>query len=240
MILILILILIYIFYHKIDYIEVLKQHKKDTKFPFRYLCDRNQNILPIVLVSAPFRDDASRSLFKEYTNNGIKMVGITSYKVFPKKITDPSIDSQNIDNFNYYHLIKNWISCFNDSSEYGFDKSHNLLEMSESDFYDTNYSCLDVPKKYDFIYSCLNDDKNSCPLNGWNAVNRNFELALKCLPIMINEFGFKVLIMGRTNCGLENGCKNIILLFVIGCKLSGLIFIKIVSLIIIMSDILWP
>jgi glycosyltransferase involved in cell wall biosynthesis len=85
-----------------------------------------------------------------------------------------------------------------------------MIEMSESDFYDV----VDLntihkeEKKYDFIYSCLRDvdndnDPNPCPKDGWNAINRNFNLAQSCLPIMIQEFGYKVLIVGRVNCGLE-------------------------------------
>jgi hypothetical protein len=40
-------------------------------------------------------------------------------------------------------------------------------------------------------------------MDGWNAVNRNYKLALECLPIIINDFDMKVLIIGRLNCGLE-------------------------------------
>ena len=75
--------------------------------------------------------------------------------------------------------------------------------MSESDFYDAeDDSVLNVQKKYDFIYIC-NKDGDNCPLDGWNAFNRNFELAKKCFPIMCSEFGLRGLIVGRENCGLE-------------------------------------
>jgi hypothetical protein len=40
-------------------------------------------------------------------------------------------------------------------------------------------------------------------MDGWNAINRNFKLALACLPIMINEYKLKILIVGRINCKLE-------------------------------------
>jgi hypothetical protein len=40
-------------------------------------------------------------------------------------------------------------------------------------------------------------------VNGWNAINRNFDLAQKCFPILINEFNLKVLVIGRVGCGLE-------------------------------------
>jgi hypothetical protein len=78
------------------------------------------------------------------------------------------------------------------------------MDLSESDYYDAEkQEDLDkIEKKYDFIYICLKDD-DRCPMDGWNAVNRNFDLALKCLPIMIKEMGLKGLVVGRIGCGLE-------------------------------------
>jgi hypothetical protein len=75
------------------------------------------------------------------------------------------------------------------------------MDMSESDFYNIDNN-PQVEKKYDFIYIC-NKDTNSCPLNGWNAINRNYNLALKCFPIMINQYGLKGLCVGRIGCNLE-------------------------------------
>jgi hypothetical protein len=175
--------------------------KKENKFPFRYLCDENNQIIPVVLVSGFFRDTECIDMFNNYINNGIKMVGITAYKSFPNKITDDTPDKYIDIPFDYYSNIKNWLCCFNNTDN--FDSRHNLYDMSESDFYDAEHD-TSTPKKYDIIYSCLKDD-DTCPENGWNAINRNFELAKKCFPVMINEYGLKVLVVGRTNCGLDYG-----------------------------------
>jgi hypothetical protein len=74
--------------------------------------------------------------------------------------------------------------------------------MSESDWYNADDNAPYSNKKYDIVYICLKDT-DSCPVNGWNAINRNFDLAQKCFPILINEFGLKVLVIGRLGCGLE-------------------------------------
>lgn len=186
-----------------SYLITLKKHKEEGHFPFRYLCDENQNIIPIVLVSAFFRDDKERNMYNEYINNNIEVVGITAYKSFPKPITDNSGDSGTInDTFDYYK-IKNWLSCFKEPSLYGFDTSHHLAEISESDFYDAEILQPYQTKKYDFIYICLKDDDKTCPMDGWNAINRNFKLALNCFPVIIEELGYSVLVVGRVNCGLE-------------------------------------
>ena len=185
-------------------LELLKKHKEEGgHFPYRYLQDENNNLLPIVLVAAFYRDDKERNMFTEYINKGIKVVGITAYKSFPRPITDKSGDSYYYnDSFDYFGNIKNWFCCFRNPSHYGFNDTHNLIDYSESDFYDYDQN-PPVEKKYDFIYVCNNDTEDSCPMDGWNAINRNFKLALECFPIMIEEFKLKILVLGRLNCGLE-------------------------------------
>jgi glycosyltransferase involved in cell wall biosynthesis len=168
------------------------------------LYDTSRNLLPIVLVSGFFRDDDARDTYYEYIKNGIKVAGITAYKSFPKKITDKNEDEyHHTDPFDYHKNINNWMCCFSNPEQYGLSPAtHNLIDISESDFYDTNEDPI-PEKKYDFIYSCLQDDEESCPMEAWNSVNRNFKAALECLPIMINEYKLKVLVVGRSNCGLE-------------------------------------
>jgi len=188
-----------------SYLEVLRKNQKEVHFPFRYLCDENRRILPIVLVSAFFRDDVERERFNEYEANGVKMAGITAYKSFPRPITDGTGDTgTDKDPFDYYGRIQNWFCCFRDPQHYGFDPvRHHWIDMSESDFYDAEEkTVMPEEKQYDFIYVCLKDN-DQCPLDGWNAVNRNFSLAMKCFPIMMNEMGLKGLVVGRIGCGLE-------------------------------------
>lgn len=168
-------------------------------FPFRYLKDENNKKIPIVAITAPFRNNNDKKRYYTYINNNIKVIGVTAYKTFPKKITDEAEDKYHLkDNFNYLDELKVWLTCFDNN--YIF-KENQIIEMSESDFYDidTNPS---VEKKYDFIYIC-NKDTDKCPLNGWNAINRNFNLALKCFPIMINDYKLKGLCVGRIGCKLS-------------------------------------
>jgi hypothetical protein len=162
-------------------------------------------MLPIVMVSGFFRSDKERvEMYNEYIKNNIKIIGITAYKTFPKPITDVTGDSESKnDSFDYYANIKVWLNCFNDPERYGFDNRHTLLEMSESDFYDAEIINKPFKKKYDMIYICLKDSDENCPMDGWNSINRNYNLALRCFPILINEFNMNILVVGRINCGLE-------------------------------------
>jgi hypothetical protein len=188
-----------------EYLTTLQSHEKERLFPYRYFHDASDNILPIVAVTGPFRDKREVDLFDEYKKNGIQIFGITAYKSFPKPFKDGTADDSTANfDFDYIGKIENWLSCVEDPTDYGFTNRNNLLDMSESDFYDadTEENIKTAQKKYDFIYVCLKDD-DACPIDGWNATNRNFDLAKKCFPIMIKEYGLSALVVGRVNCGLE-------------------------------------
>jgi glycosyltransferase involved in cell wall biosynthesis len=188
---------------KNPYLETLKAHEQERIFPYRYFRDEKENILPIVAISGFYRDERARDLYQEYLDNGIKIIGITAYKSFPKPITDTTGDSETKnDPFDYVKNIENWLCCFKDPTHYGFTANNNLIDISESDFYDVDESDP-MEKKYDIIYVCLDDDEQTCPANGWNAVNRNFKTAQACIPIFINEYNLNVLCVGRKGCGLE-------------------------------------
>lgn len=186
------------------YVQSFKE-KENRMFPFRYFTDENDRVLPFVAVTGFFREKEAEDKYHEYIANGIHIFGITAYKSFPNRsLMDPTEgEYERNDTFDYTGQIRDWLCCFRSAEENGFTDSNRLIDISESDFYNAeDDSVLSVPKKYDFIYIC-NKDSDECPLDGWNAFNRNFDLAKKCFPIMCSEFGLKGLIVGRENCGLE-------------------------------------
>jgi hypothetical protein len=172
-------------------------------FPFRYFTDGNGISLPIVAVTGFFRDKEAKMKYYEYQKRGFHIFGITAYKTFPNKqrldISEGQFEKE--DDFDYTGNIKNWLCCFKNKEQYGFTNFNHVMDMSESDFYNAE-EYKEVPKKYDFIYIC-NKDGDDCPMNGWNSINRNFDLALKCFPILMKEFNLKGLVLGREGCGLE-------------------------------------
>ena len=209
---VLILILILIIIKKINVIELFNNEDllavENRKFPYRYFKDENNNILPIVALTAFFRSDDDKNLYYKYINAGIKVIGITAYKTFPIKIRDDSEDPYHLtDNFDYVNNIKIWLTCMNDCDIklYNFNSNNILLNMSESDFYNAeDMNMYKYDKNYDYIYICNKDSDNpKCVLDGWNAINRNYNLALKCFPIMANEYNLKGLCVGRIGCDLS-------------------------------------
>jgi len=188
-----------------EYVQSFKE-KENRMFPFRYFTDENDRVLPFVAVTGFFREKAAEDKYHEYVANGIHVFGITAYKSFPNRALMDSTEGEyeRNDTFDYTGKIRDWLCCFRSAEENGFTGKNQLIDISESDFYNAeDDSVLDaVPKKYDFIYIC-NKDSDDCPLDGWNAFNRNFDLAKKCFPVMCAEFGLNGLIVGRENCGLE-------------------------------------
>ena len=215
-IIILILLLYLISHNNSKKIKELFNNSIDTildkpkhKFPFRYFKDENNNILPIVALTAFFRNSDDVELYNNYINANIKVIGVTAYKTFPLKIRDISEDKYHLNNnFDYTNNIKLWLACMKNLELYNFTSEKNItIDISESDFYDIDTNPYETKKKYDFIYICNKDDDN-CPREGWNAINRNYDLALKCFPIMINEYNLKGLCVGRIGCNDLNIYKD--------------------------------
>jgi glycosyltransferase involved in cell wall biosynthesis len=178
--------------------------KSNRHFPFRYFKDQNGTPLRIAAVTAPFRSYADKNRFYAYKQAGIETIGVTAYKTFPLKITDPSEDKfHQTDGFEYTKNIKVWLTCFNfNNPKYSglFNKDNHLIDISESDFYDLD-TTPEIEKKYDYVYICLKDS-DGCPLDGWQSNNRNFKLALKCFPIF-KSLGLRGLAVGRVGCDIE-------------------------------------
>jgi hypothetical protein len=186
-----------------NYLQRFK-NKENRTFPFRYFTDENDNVLPFVAITGPFREPSAKKKYREYLKQNILIFGITAYKTFPntKLFGKEEGEYERKDDFDYTREIKNWLCCLKDKESYGFSKWNHIEDISESDFYDAEEENTTKNKKYDFIYVC-NKDADTCPKNGWNAINRNFELALECFPIMCNEYNWKGLVVGRVGCGLE-------------------------------------
>ena len=139
-------------------------------------------------------------------------MGISSYSEFPGKLTNP-YDSKyhEKEGHNYENMVSTWLHCFRNPKD-KINKNLPMLLMSESDFKDWETLKPTSEKKiYDFIYICLDDNKECNP--GWQSFIRNWELAKKCIGIMCNDFGLKGCLVGRNNCILEKGSKDKVEIF---------------------------
>jgi len=195
-----------------------------VSFPFRNLLDEKGRRLNIILLTAPFREPEHRRLFAEYRRRGMGMCGMSSYMEFPIPVRNPhdtgfatsGSPTGRPEDDDYVGMVDAWLHCFRPEmvAEARLDRRPHLL-LTEADLADVGLregaefcgarkdrdpsAC-----KYDFIYVCLQDNDQCTP--GWQSHNRNWELALRCLPILCGSpsgsggFGLRGLIVGRENC----------------------------------------
>jgi len=202
-----IIVLLWIVFNSLSEYEYFDTNDSDSDkvvFPFRQMRDENNLKLPIICVAGFFRNESHKKKYYEYVDKGMMIIGCTAYKSFPRKISDVSEDRyHHTDKFDYTKNIRDWLCCLNlryDSNRYGFTDWNRMIDISESDFYDIDEH--QTTKIYDFIYIC-NKDSDSCPADGWNAINRNFDLAKQCFALMTKMGLKKGLIVGRVGCKLE-------------------------------------
>jgi hypothetical protein len=210
------LVLLYFFIYK-NIIKV-DGFENSSKIPtlegshFVHLYDDKGNKLNVVLVSKPFSSDTE---YRQYMQNMGKLIylGISSYMEFPHMPTNPE-DNYEIEQFGnpyhldmYFEMCKGWLHCFKNPEKFiPTDKPYELI--SESDF--VNYKQLTPPenveKEFDFMYSCPKVSESS-HCDDWVSHNKNWALALKCLPILCEKYKLKGLLIGRKDCEIPEGCK---------------------------------
>ena len=211
-----IIVIISILIYNRKYISNFASNKEVTTYPrpFVNLKDDKGKPLKIVLLSHPFTKDSSYKEYKEMTKNGYLVIGITSYLEFPGIVSNPhdplhKPTHKAWTNYDYMEICKGWLHCFRNPDKYISPSLPRVL-ISESDFSDYNRYKPDpkIPKEYDFLYICLKDN-DKCT-DGWQAHNRNWKLAKKCLDVMCNKFKLKGILVGRINCNMPAGCHQLV------------------------------
>ena len=187
----------------------------DVQFPFKNIYDDKDRKIPIICISAPFRNDDHKKQYEDYKKKGFQFLGCSSYQEFPGNIYNPYEDPYYKTHTDNYEAMTNaWIHCFREPSKYLQTNIPKEL-ISESDFVDPNILKPDsnIKKKYDFMYVCLDEGAKHKATNckpGWQAHNRNWNLAKECLKVMCGNFKLKGLIIGRTNCDITEKCNKYI------------------------------
>jgi hypothetical protein len=179
---------------------------KRLEFPFKNVFNEKGEIMNIIALTAPFRTHEHKKIFQSYKKKSIPIIGVTSYLNFPGPINNKFEDNYHIKHpFNYIDSCIGWLYCFRELQSRGLSNVPKI-KMSESDLYDPTLFTPNETKEYDFIYVCLNDNKDCAP--GWQSSIRNWELFKKCLPILCEKFKLTGLIIGRQNCDYTPKCKN--------------------------------
>lgn len=166
---------------------------EDVKWPFRTIRDEYGNYLNIRVLTAPFRSDEDYETYLAYAKEG-PVIGFTSYQNWPFAINNPHEDRYvGEHDHNYIQMLDAWCHCFPD---WATDLLKPGIDMAESDFVIMD-SCFPAKDKItDFTYVCLPDGEDynhdDRPADGWQAWNRNWELAQKCFDRMGDITGILV------------------------------------------------
>jgi hypothetical protein len=189
------------------------------------LYDDKGNKLNVALLSRPFGYESDYKTYLENINKYIYL-GITSYMEFPyvpsnpldnytaeDNITLPTEQSNPYNYEMYYSICEGWLHCFRNPEDY-LPCNKLLTLISESDFVNYNIvypddTITNDTKEFDFIYSCPKVNETS-GCDDWVSFNKNWELALKCLPILCLKFKLRGLLVGRKDCVLPEGCDKYI------------------------------
>lgn len=164
-----------------------------VEFPFRNVYGPHRQLLPIIMISAPFRSAEHERLYDEYRAAGMQFCGISSYLTFPDPIANPFENRYHIEHpRDYVGMVGAWLHCFRTPSAQIRRVPH--LLMTEADLkHPEHFAVHPIPKEYDYVYVCLADKHGE---NGWQAYNRNWFLAKRCFTIFARR-GLRGLIIGR-------------------------------------------
>lgn len=188
-----------------------KEKKKylDVKFPFKNIRDQDNNNTNVIGIVAPFRNDDHMNQYKDLKKKGFKFIGITSYLQFPGKVLN-KYDPAMTDNMaEYIPMCFAWMYCFRNPCPTLCRKNLPIIQMAQSDFTcPDRIKPKDLPIKWDFIYICLKDN-DKCD-EGWNSINRSWDLAQKCFNVICFQFGLKGIVIGRTQCTVDPRLKDYI------------------------------
>ena len=182
--------------------------------PFLNIYDNKGNKINVVFITHPFTRDECIEKYEDAKSKGVHFLGMSSYCEFPGIVSNPHdvLHDPNLDawtKYNYYELTRGWCHCFREPDKYIADTTIPRALISESDFanFEQHKPDPSINKEYDFLYICLKDN-DKCE-DGWQAYNRNWDVAKKCLDIMCEKYGLKGLLIGRINCEIPKGCHQL-------------------------------
>lgn len=156
-------------------------------WPFLGLHDEQGRSTGFVALMGPVRTRAERDRLA-FARERVRLVGFTSFLSFPRIVYgDEDVD--------YEGMCDAWCHCFRRPSEYlSLDRPRALLP--HSDFTDPSIVSAarlrggGGQRRFDFVYVCGE--------GYWSARAKNWELALRCLPVLCGGLGLDGLVVGRS------------------------------------------
>ena len=165
-------------------------------FPFKNILSDTNCRLPIIAIVAPIRTRDHLIQLARYKKQ-YPIIGITSYMEFPLLLSNKYDNGYEfLKPKDYLDICQAWLSCF----KHPLPTSSPQIDLSQSDFVSIDTSDIIHDKLYDFIYIC-SPDNTVC--EGWQATNRNWEFAKKCIEYFTCVLQLKGVLIGRSYCKHE-------------------------------------
>lgn len=171
----------------------------ELPWPLLHIVDENRRDTGLFFVRGPLESFGGRTEF-ETLRADHRPVGLTSMGPYPlyHEAYGPVPDgAEPADGWRrpYVRACEGWVHCFSRPDEY-LPPGVPRLAMSESDF--TSPDRLwklatdgkPPPKRWDVVYSCLD--------NRFNEIQKNWDLAKECIRRLSALPGLRVLLVGRT------------------------------------------
>ena len=164
----------------------------DNHWEIIEILDENNQPTNYIAVRSEIKNEAMERCLKKLLASGKKIIGLSSYQEFPKKISNPHEPNYGVQFIKKYaSQVVLWCHCFR-QPEYYIPKSIPYFLYSESDQYAHTFSLNQKvgtkPKLYDFFASM--------PDGEWNSYIRGLSIAQKWLNYMAEHLNLKILVCG--------------------------------------------
>jgi len=156
------------------------------------ILDQNNQSTNYFAVRSEIKNEATEKCLKKLLASGKKIIGLSSYQEFPKKISNPHEPNYSVQFIKKYaSQVVLWCHCFRYPIAY-IPRTIPYFLYSESDQYAhtplLNEKVGTKPKLYDFFVSL--------PQGEWNSYIRGLSVAQKWLNYMAEHLNLKILVCG--------------------------------------------
>ena len=174
---------------------------------FKVVGTKSRTDMKVLLLGAPLIQRSDRQKYWYIVRAGYMPMGIMSFRSWPRRIPeeldDYTMEAIDTGMRDIVKTFTGWLHCANDTYIYFNHTLIPRLLFSESDiqwrvvhnYYDWNKRT--TYREFDLVFVNPGTEK-------WHNDTKNFPLACKCFPKLIDELGLRIMISGRKPCiGLE-------------------------------------
>jgi glycosyltransferase involved in cell wall biosynthesis len=161
----------------------------DLRWPFEPLLARDGIATDWVALHGPVITPTQHAAFAELRRTGRRLVGVTSYRDFPRADARDGLD--------YEAVCEAWCHCFREPARHLGGTAPRAL-LSASDFTDPAWvaraaASVASASAFDVVYVGA--------VEPWQQGPKGWACAARCLPVLCHALGWRALVVGRADAG---------------------------------------